>query len=121
MQGKGFTAMMPSGTADALVRFQQQGAGAIPPPHEAPPLPAVVPTAAPEPAPAPASVRAPALPSKTAPPPEPNALQSQATEGALAETRKQPSPPSPLLLVGIAAGCLIAGILLTMVVMRLFG
>jgi serine/threonine-protein kinase len=40
---------------------------------------------------------------------------------ALAEARRRQAQPTALMLVGIAAGCLVAGILVTMLVLRLFG
>ena len=40
---------------------------------------------------------------------------------ALAAARKRQAQPSYLMLAGIAAGCLVAGILITMAALRFFG
>ncbi len=143
MAGKGYTAMMPRGTAEAI--------------HDAAPAPA--------PAPAPAEVAAaPAAPSPVAlaPAAEPPHVSHHASPhhasphhapapvsrpgvartvkmssvpgtlpvttpqgtvpvAALEAARKRQAQPSILVLAGIAVGCLIAGIMITMAALRFFG
>ncbi|MDC0680062.1 serine/threonine-protein kinase [Sorangium atrum] len=105
--GKGYTAMMPKKANAALEQASKQHAAAL----QANKAPA--PSAFKSPAKTVKMVQQPPAPSaKPAPAPAP--LAKQPTKApAKAEAK-------PLLLVGIAAGCLIAGILITIVAMRLF-
>jgi serine/threonine-protein kinase len=47
--------------------------------------------------------------------------QGTVPTAALEAARRKQAQPSMLVLAGIAAGCLIAGILITMVALRIFG
>jgi len=126
--GKGYTAMMPKGTAESIAHsYTVQGDGdpARPPQpepvQELPPVPIVaskpsVPIRGPA-----ASMEKPPQIVGAAPP----ALPATTPEGtvpvaALAAARRR-AQPSPLMLVGVAAGCLVAGILIAVVALRLFG
>ncbi|WP_437798130.1 serine/threonine-protein kinase [Sorangium sp. So ce693] len=104
--GKGYTAMMPKKANAVLEQASKQHAAAL----QANKAPA--PSAFKSPAKTVKMVQQPPAPSaKPAPAPAPLAKQPKAPAKAEAK---------PLLLVGIAAGCLIAGILITIVAMRLF-
>jgi serine/threonine-protein kinase len=130
MAGKGFTSMMPRGTAESMMQNYEQAqtpkapevqvinvvpaAVAFEPPQIAPPsLVAAPPSARPGVArtvkmslPGPLPVTTP---------------QGTVPAEALAAARKRQAQPSILVLAGIAAGCLVAGILITMAALRLFG
>jgi serine/threonine-protein kinase len=96
--GKGFTAMMPKNASAVLEQAAKQHAAA---------LEAVKPSAS-----GPASFKA--APAKTV---KMEVAQDPAAQQPVAQQRKT----TPLVLVLIAAGCLIAGIVLTIVAMQLFG
>jgi serine/threonine-protein kinase len=106
--GKGFTAMMPKNTSEVLDQATKQHAAAL----EATKPPALQGAPAPAAAAGTAPLKAPAKTVKMDVPP------GGGGNRPLAVPRKS---ASPLMLVGIAAGCLIAGIVLTIVAMRLFG
>ncbi|HSO00509.1 MAG TPA: serine/threonine-protein kinase [Candidatus Nanopelagicales bacterium] len=95
--GKGFTAMMPSNGSAVLDQAAKQHAAALEAARPAPPAGAA------RPAP---TVKMDALPA-----PMPNARHAQ----------QRRASTTPLMLIGVAAGCLIAGIVLTIVVMKLLG
>ena len=123
MAGKGFTAMMPRGTAEQLAQMAELHAAAV----ELP----VVPIEASKPS---IPFRASGLPKTVRMTPDkavqlhqpgPAGLPVTTPQGtvpveALARARQKAQPPTPLMLVGIAAGCLFAGIVLTMLALRLF-
>ena len=124
MGGKGFTAMMPRGTAEQLASVQEIPAAAV----ELP----VVPIDPAKPSTPfrgssgslPKTVREPE--GNVAPIVAPAALPVTTPQGtvpteALAAARRRAAQPTVLMLVGIAAGCLVAGIVITMAVLRLFG
>src|SRR5262249_49073009 len=121
--GKSFTAMMPKGTAAQVAAYQEIPAAA----QELPAVP-IVASKPSEPIRGPASsVPKPVKMTPVGPLPAvaPTALpattpEGHVPEGALKAARKK-AQPSPLLLVGIAAGCLVAGVVITMVALRLFG
>ena len=128
--GKSFTSMMPQGTAAGVA------AAAPEPPRELPPVP--IDAAQPS-----VPIRGPGAPSAPAEVPVVNAapaaaappglgapakgigIMSTTPEGtvpvAALEAARRRAQPSAKLLVGIAAGCLLAGIMLTMLALRLFG
>src|SRR6185437_8586180 len=117
MAGKGFTAMMPKGTAQQLAQVQEIPAAA----QELPVVPIEpskpsVPIRAPTPSlPKDAAVAAaPPLPVTT-----PEGKVPVEALAAAANAKRRRAQPSALMLVGIAAGCLVAGILITMLVLRL--
>jgi eukaryotic-like serine/threonine-protein kinase len=126
MGGKGFTAMMPRGTAEQLANVQEIPAAAV----ELPVVPI-------DPGKPSIPFRGSSLPaterdgpSRPEPPKpalgDPPALLATTPEGkvpaaALAAARERTRPPSAGILVGIAIGCLAAGILITMIVLRIFG
>src|SRR5512132_3944962 len=136
MAGKGFTAMMPRGTAEAV--FQSHEPAPVAPVAHEPPAPAIVsPVAV-----APAVVEAPhvsLVSPHVSPAPQsrpgvartvkmsvPGALPVTTPQGtvpvaALEAARRRQAQPSVLVLAGIAVGCLIAGILITMAALRFFG
>ena len=123
MAGKGFTAMMPKGTAEQLAQMQEIPAAAVE-------LPVV-----------PIEASKPSIPFRASGPPKtvrmtpekavqlhhpgPTGAMATTPQGtvpveALERARRKAQPPTPLMLVGIAAGCLVAGIVLTMLALRLF-
>jgi serine/threonine protein kinase len=120
MAGKGFTAMMPKGTAQQLLHVTEIPAAAVDLP--------VVPIEASKPS---VPIRGPSSVPKTVQmsqvPPAP--LPVTTPEGkvpieallAAAAAKKRRSQPTALMLMGIAAGCLVAGILITMLILRLIG
>ena len=104
--GKGFTAMMPTNASEVLQQAAKQHAATLeaekPPAGAAPGAPA-------------AGFKPPAKTVKMEVPPD---------AGAAPRPLAAPAPrkaASPLMLVGLAAACLIAGIVLTVVAMKLFG
>ena len=105
--GKGFTAMMPANTSAVLEQAAKQHAAA---------LEAAMPAKPGGPGQAPAA----GSPIRPAPTMKMDALPGPAQ---LARQHAQASrhSTSPMLLAGIAASCLIAGIVLTIVVMKLLG
>ncbi|MFO0760924.1 MAG: serine/threonine-protein kinase [Byssovorax sp.] len=118
LQGKGYTALMPKGTAEAVAMGLP--AVEINKLNEPLPIPVVVPSGAPA-APSPKEPRA---PSAAAPRP-PSAVGEPAGgfagDGALAMASRRRAHPSTGVIVAIAAGCLCAGILLTVLLLRFFG
>jgi serine/threonine protein kinase len=117
LQGKGFTAMMPRGTAEALIQQSQDQQA------PAPPAPMVTelrssPVASPAPhAPSPSSPRAKGnSPAAVAPAPS-----SSKKGAAMAPVQKKQAQPSTLVMALIAVACLIAGILITVAALRFFG
>ena len=140
MAGKGYTAMMPRGTAEAVfhnhdVAQQAQQAQAqqaqaqqapvaaevnVAPVAVEPHVSLVSPQAAP-----PAPVSRPGV-ARTVKMSMPGTLPATTPQGtvpaaALEAARKRQAQPSVLVLAGIAVGCLIAGILITMAALRFFG
>src|SRR5262249_41538492 len=121
MAGKGFTAMMPKGTAQQLANLPEIPAASVdlplvPVDPSKPSIPIRGPSSA-----LPQTVRMTPPKKHQAP-----GLFSTTPEGtvpaaALEAARAKKVPPTPLMLVGIAAGCLVAGIVLTMLALRLFG
>jgi serine/threonine-protein kinase len=141
---RGFTRMMPKGTGEMAAAQAQEipaaevelpvvpidpskpsmpfrGPSSQPktvratPERDAPPV-----GAAPPPGTTPSPLGAPAMPAMPAP------ILATTPEGtvpvaALAAARRRQAQPTALMLVGIAVGCLLAGILVTMLVLRLFG
>jgi serine/threonine-protein kinase len=93
--GKGFTAMMPRGAGEVIQRAQKDHAAALQASKPAPP----------HKAPPAKTVDMPALQNPTVP----QVPRHMAQRG------------SPFLLIFIAAGCLIAGIVITIVAFRFFG
>jgi serine/threonine-protein kinase len=119
MAGKGFTAMMPKGTAAQLAQVQEIPAAA----QELP----VVPIEASKPS---VPIRGPvsSVPKTVRmSPPAPPALPATTPQGKVpaellaAAAKKKRAQPTALMLMGIAAGCLLAGILVTMLVLKLIG
>ncbi len=102
--GKGYTAMMPKNANAVLEQAAKQHAAAL----QASKSPAPSPFKSP--AKTVKMVQAPAPSAK----PQPSAALAPAAKSQVARS----SDAKPLLLVGIAAGCLIAGILITIVAMR---
>jgi serine/threonine-protein kinase len=139
MAGKGFTAMMPKGTAEQLAAMgpvaeipaaaQELPVVPIDPAKPSTPfrdrssLPKTVrmsedkakEESAPEGAAPPAAV-VPVRPPFAATTPE-----GTVPLAALEEARRRQGQPTALMLVGIAAACLVAGILITMLVLRILG
>ncbi len=128
MGGKGFTAMMPRGTAESMAHSYEisqaspmaqevnlaPAAAAFEPPHASIPNLQVN-----------APVSRPGV-ARTVKMSSPGALpvttpQGTVPQAALDAARKKQAQPSILVLAGIAAGCLIAGILITMAALRFFG
>ncbi len=134
MAGKGYTAMMPRGTAEAVFHnhdVAQQHASAAAEtsvPHVATPV--AVPAEAPhvamsQQAAPPAPMSRPGV-ARTVKMSMPGTLPVTTPQGtvptaALEAARKRQAQPSVLVLAGIAVGCLIAGILITMAALRFFG
>jgi eukaryotic-like serine/threonine-protein kinase len=102
--GKGYTAMMPKNADLVLEQATKQHAAAL----EAAKPPASSPSPFKSPAKTVKMVNTPSPSSKSASKPQPQ-------QAPVVVTAK------PLLLVGIAAGCLLAGILITIVAMKLLG
>jgi serine/threonine-protein kinase len=100
--GKGFTAMMPK-SASVVIEQAAKAHAAV--------LEASKPQSAPQ-------APAPSPPAKTVKMDQPIALPPSVP---MAGHARGGAAGSPLVLVGIAAGCLIAGIVLTIVALRLFG
>jgi eukaryotic-like serine/threonine-protein kinase len=126
MGGKGFTAMMPRGTAESMAHSYEisqaspmaqevhVGPAAADPAHASIPNLQVNPP-----------VSRPGV-ARTVKMSSPGALPATTPQGtvptaALEAARKKQAQPSMLTLAGIAAGCLIAGILITMAALRFFG
>ena len=128
MGGKGFTAMMPRGTAESMAHSYEISQ-ASPMAHEMGPLPVVPIVEAPHGSIPNLQVNPPVSRpgvARTVKMSSPGALPVTTPQGtvptaALAAARKKQAQPSMLVLAGIAAGCLIAGILITMVALRIFG
>jgi serine/threonine-protein kinase len=126
MGGKGFTAMMPKGTAEQLQNVQEIPAAAV----ELPVVPI-------DPSKPSTPIRPPSEPAKTVrmtpdkkadpAPVAPQApIMTTTPEGtvptaALAAERRRQAQPTALMLVGIAVACLVAGVLITMLVLRILG
>jgi serine/threonine-protein kinase len=114
LQGKGFTAMMPRGTADALIQ-----SGLDP---QAATAPAPAPPDHPSPAASPTGATPPARSAKEDPSPVVSSRRPAASPARLEPTRmKRKGQPSILVLVAIAVCCLMAGILITVAALRFFG
>jgi serine/threonine protein kinase len=121
LQGKGFTAMMPRGTAEAVISNLDQSAPAPAPAPAPTPADLQTPAAA---SPSPAAPRAAPSPPRAKEPLQPAsspAPQGAERKAALATTGRRPAQPSVLVMVAIAAGCLLAGILITVAALRFFG
>ena len=131
MAGKGFTSMMPRGTAESMAQSYEQQQQQQP--QAAPEVGNVVPAAVAFETPQAAAVSLAASPPKSRPGVArtvkmsvSGALPVTTPQGtvpldALAAARKKQAQPSILVLVGIAVGCLIAGILITMAALHFFG
>jgi serine/threonine protein kinase len=144
LQGKGYTAWMPKGTAESLAQnyayneavaaTQGQVGGAAPAGGVDLPVPdlPVVPI---EPSKPSVPIRAPSPTAKAIPAamnatgaaqgsqiPAPSVLAPQPiiNQPPLPVLKKRPQP-SPATLIGVAAGCLVVGILITAVFLRIFG
>jgi serine/threonine-protein kinase len=128
MGGKGFTAMMPRGTAESMAHSYEISQ-ASPMAHEVGPLPAIPIVEVPHGSIPNLQVNPPmSRPgvARTVKMSSPGALPVTTPQGtvptaALEAARRKQAQPSMLVLAGIAAGCLIAGILITMVALRIFG
>lgn len=134
MAGKGYTAMMPRGTAEAVfhnhdvAQHQASVAAEASVPHVATPVAvaAEAPHVAMSPqAASPAPMSRPGV-ARTVKMSMPGTLPVTTPQGtvptaALEAARKRQAQPSVLVLAGIAVGCLIAGILITMAALRFFG
>ena len=136
MAGKGYTAMMPRGTAEAVFHnhdvAQQQApvAAEASVPHVATPVAVGAPVESPHvsmspQAASPAPMSRPGV-ARTVKMSMPGTLPVTTPQGtvptaALEAARKRQAQPSVLVLAGIAVGCLIAGILITMAALRFFG
>jgi serine/threonine-protein kinase len=124
MAGKGFTAMMPRGTAEQLASLAVKEIPAAAMELPVVPIEASKPSVPFRASGPPKTVRmTPEKPGEPAPPPA--VLPVTTPQGtvpieALERARRRAKQPSPLMLVGIAAGCLVAGIVLTMLALRLF-
>ena len=136
MAGKGYTAMMPRGTAEAV--FHNHDVAQQNPPVAEPNVPAVPSPVAVAPAPvesphvslvspqvSPAPQSRPGV-ARTVKMSMPGTLPVTTPQGtvpvaALEAARRRQAQPSVLVLAGIAVGCLIAGILITMAALRFFG
>jgi len=109
---------MPKGTAQQLAQVQEIPAAA----QELPVVPIEpskpsVPIRAPTPAVPKASMpAAPALPVTT-----PEGKVPVEALAAAADAKRKRAQPTALMLMGIAAGCLVAGILITMLILHLIG
>ncbi|MEO7332253.1 MAG: serine/threonine-protein kinase [Minicystis sp.] len=124
LQGRGFTALMPKGTAESVAQGHSDGnEGAKP--SDLLPIPAVFPSGAP-----PLDTATQRDPSAPGPrPPSPlQSLDGGATSpnasfgpGALAARRKRPGYPTTGMMVGIAAGCLVLGVVFTVLALHFFG
>ena len=128
MGGKGFTAMMPKGTSEQLASVHEIPAAAV----ELPVVP-IDPSKPSMPirqtsSSLPKTVRR--TPEKKAtdevatPPAPPAGIMATTPEGtvpteALAAARRRQAQPTALMLLGIAAACLVAGVLITMLVLRI--
>jgi serine/threonine-protein kinase len=128
MGGKGFTAMMPKGTAESMLHSYEISQ-ASPMAAEVNPAPVAAyepPQASiPNALPGAASLSRPGV-ARTVKMSTPGALPATTPQGtvptaALSAARKKQAQPSVLVLAGIAVGCLIAGILITMAALRFFG
>jgi serine/threonine protein kinase len=124
LEGKGFTAFMPRGTAESVAQnyhFQAEVAQRPPSPL---PIPVVVPSAAPP------AQRDPSVPTARAPSAKPVLLDAPAMPSpspgtipmaTLVEATRKQAHPSNGVLVGIAVGCLAAGVVITMAALHFFG
>jgi serine/threonine-protein kinase len=124
LQGKGFTAMMPKGTAEALIQQAQEQQAAAPAPAPAPAPVAEVrnsPAVSPAPAPAQPSPSSPRSPRVKESAQAAVAPPSSKRAAPVAPVRRRPPQPSTLVMVLIAVACLIAGILITVAALRFFG
>ncbi len=129
MAGKGFTSMMPRGTAESMAHSYEQSQGALIVVEGVNMVPVAVAYETPQVAAMSLAANPPksrvgvARTMKMSIPGELPVTTPQGTVplGALAAARRQQAQPSLLALAGIAAGCLIAGILITMAALRLFG
>ena len=123
MAGKGFTAMMPKGTSQQVANVQEfPGA-----PVELPVVP-IEPSKPSVPIRPPASslpktVRMSPIPDGAGPPLLATTPQGRVPVGALAAAAaaQRRTHPTALMLMGIAAGCLVAGVVITMLILKLIG
>jgi serine/threonine-protein kinase len=120
MAGKGFTAMMPKGTAQQVASGQDANAA----PQELPVVP-IEPSKPSVPFRSPAGVpktmRMSPVPQATGGPPlQTTTPEGKVPVGALAAAQRR-NQPTALMLMGIAAGCLVAGIVITMLILKLIG
>jgi serine/threonine-protein kinase len=128
MGGKGFTAMMPKGTAESMLHsYEISQASPMAAEVNVAPAAAYEPPQAsiPNPLPNAVSLSRPGV-ARTVKMSTPGALPATTPQGtvptaALEAARKKQAQPSVLVLTGIAVGCLIAGILITMAALRFFG
>jgi eukaryotic-like serine/threonine-protein kinase len=127
MAGKGFTAMMPRGTAQQLAQVHEIPAASqelpvVPIEPSKPSVPIRGPSSMPKtvrmstPLPGVDAPPAPPLPATT---PEGKVpIEALAAAAALA-ARKSRTQPSALMLMGIAVGCLLAGVLITVLILKI--
>ncbi len=129
MGGKGFTAMMPRGTAESMAHSYEisqhspmaQELNAAPAAAAYEPQHASIPALQVNPPP----VSRPGV-ARTVKMSSPGMLPATTPQGtvptaALEAARRKQAQPSMLVLAGIATGCLLAGILITMAALRFFG
>jgi serine/threonine protein kinase len=140
LQGKGYTAWMPKGTAESLAQNYAYNEAVAAPAAPAPVQPVVqgidlhvpdLPVVPIEPSKPSVPIRSPTAPPNATPPASPDvpSLPAPSVVAAppaslssidAAPLQRRPQP-SPLALIGVAAGCLLAGILITAFFLRLFG
>jgi serine/threonine-protein kinase len=126
LQGKGYTALMPKGTAESVLQSYPTGNEGNKP-SDLLPIPVVVPSGAP---PALNDAAMPRDPSAVAPRP-PSLVQSPGAmpgsnyppgaAGSLTPPRRRAAYPTTGMIVGIAAGCLVLGIFITVLALHFFG
>jgi eukaryotic-like serine/threonine-protein kinase len=122
MAGKGFTAMMPRGTAAQLAHVQEIPAAAVDLPvvpieASKPSVPIHTPRSS-----VPKTVRMSPVPAAPLPATTPEGkVPVAALAAAAAAAANKRTQPTALMLMGIATGCLVAGILITMLILRLIG
>jgi serine/threonine-protein kinase len=120
MGGKGFTAMMPKGTSQQVAAAQEvpgavQELPVVPIEPNKPSVPIRPPASS-----LPKTVRMSPVPNRPgAPPLFATTPEGQVPAGALAAAARRRTQPTALMLMGIAAGCLVAGIVITMLILKL--
>jgi serine/threonine-protein kinase len=126
LQGKGYTALMPRGTNEAVLQSYPTGnEGAKP--SDLLPIPVVLPSSAPtgdgsaQDDPSAPAARPPSLAQSPALAGVAPLSSAPLGAGALAAPRRRAGYPTTGMMVGIAAGCLVLGILFTVLALRFFG